>query len=77
MKIKKDNDHFSEFTKLQYRYRSAFEKGATNLLNEISSLEIVKSQFEFLGDFYEVNKLEKNYYLFPLPEFKTEGERFS
>lgn len=76
MKNKSTDNQYAELTKLHYRYQSAFAKKAINLLDEISESVIIKSYFEFLGDFYERNKSEKNYYLLPLPAFQSEGKSF-
>jgi len=76
MRNKSKDNHYAELSKLHFRYQSAFEKNAMNLLDEVSESEIIKSYFEFLGDFYERNKSEKNYHLFPLPAFESEGKSF-
>jgi len=76
MRKKSKDNHYAELSKLHFRYQSAFEKKAINLLDEVPESDIIKSYFEFMGDFYERNKSDKKYYLFPLPAFESEGKSF-
>lgn len=73
---KNDNQLPKSPQKLKQLYSLAQKNSDVDLLNNISQTEVIESVFNFLGEFFLINRAHGNYHLLPLPIFSTENKSF-